>query len=127
MNAPTDATGAAASASDAVVILYTNYRGETAVRRIVPRKRHPMVGPNDVMWFGTNDYHKGADDKPEPQWFITAEDVDRSPSVMRDFALSGIRAWGQEAVDAALAAPAPVVPEEVRRIGEAVRDVVRSA
>lgn len=62
----------------AVPILYTNYRGETGVRRIVP-------GP---LWFGSTEWH------PEPQWLLTADEPDTGKR--RDFALSGIIAWGAD-------------------------------
>lgn len=68
---------------DPVAILYTNHRGETAVRRIVPRD----------WWFGSTEWH------PEPGWLLTADEPDTGKR--RDFALSGIRAWGRAAVEAA--------------------------
>lgn len=58
-----------------VAILYTNYRGDTSLRRVLPKK----------VWFGGTDWH------PEPQWLLDAEDVDRG--VDRTFALKDIRAW----------------------------------
>jgi hypothetical protein len=63
-----------------VRILYVNWRGETSVRRIVP-------GPT---WFGSTEWH------PEPQWLMTADEPDTGKR--RDFALAGIKAWGEEAV-----------------------------
>ncbi|WP_345820179.1 hypothetical protein ABC766_29685 [Methylobacterium fujisawaense] len=63
-----------------VPILYVNWRGETSVRRIVP-------GPT---WFGSTEWH------PEPQWLMTADEPDTGKR--RDFALAGIKAWGEEAV-----------------------------
>ena len=51
------------------IVIYTNWRGVTAVRRIVPR----------AVWYGTTPHH------PEPQWFVRALDVDRDAE--RDFAL----------------------------------------
>lgn len=71
-----------------VVILYENWRGETAVRRI------EVASPMLALRFGATDWH------PEPQWLLAAHDVDKDAA--RDFALSGIKAWGKEAVDAAL-------------------------
>lgn len=86
------------AAAETVTILYENYRGETAVRRITPIARE---------WFGSSDWH------PEPQWLFTAFDMDKE--VFRDFARSGVKAWGQAAVDAALSAPAsPGVPDSLR-------------
>lgn len=83
----TDQTqGAGTAAGDPVTILYTNHRGETAVRRITPIARE---------WFGSSDWH------PEPQWLFTAFDMEKE--AFRDFARAGVKAWGQAAVDAALA------------------------
>jgi len=58
-----------------VSMVYTNYRGETAVRKIVPRK----------IWFGKTDWH------PEEQWLLTALDVGKEAD--RDFALKDIKCW----------------------------------
>jgi len=58
-----------------VRILYTNYRGETALRTIVPEK----------MLFGGTEWH------PEPQWLLEAYDVEKGAS--RSFAMKDIRAW----------------------------------
>ncbi|MBN8625810.1 MAG: hypothetical protein J0M17_10000 [Planctomycetes bacterium] len=58
-----------------VSILYTNYRGETALRRVHPKR----------IWFGGTDWH------PEPQWLLDATDVERN--VERTFAMKDIRAW----------------------------------
>jgi predicted DNA-binding transcriptional regulator YafY len=56
-------------------ILYTNYRGETGLRRIRPERLH----------FGSTEWH------PEPQWLLDAIDLDKSAS--RTFAMKDIRAW----------------------------------
>jgi hypothetical protein len=53
-------------------VAYTNYRGETAVRAILPKS----------VWFGSTEWH------PEPQWFLTAYDVDKGAD--RDFALKDL-------------------------------------
>lgn len=66
-------------------VVYRNWRGETAVRRILP---------NTVTWCST-EHH------PEPQWIMRAFDVDRE--VWRDFAMRDM----SPAVEAALAPPAP--------------------
>jgi predicted DNA-binding transcriptional regulator YafY len=58
-----------------VRILYTNYRGETALRIIVPQK----------ILFGETEWH------PEPQWLLEAYDVEKGAS--RSFAMKDIRAW----------------------------------
>lgn len=92
------------TAVDPVAILYTNYRGETAVRRIMPCY-HP--DGHDALWFGKTWWH------PEPQWLLSAVDCENehwitrpdSGLARRDFAVADIKAWGQAAVDAALATP----------------------
>lgn len=58
-----------------VRILYTNYRGETDFRRILPQQIH----------FGSTEWH------PEPQWLLDAVDVEKGAG--RSFALKDIRAW----------------------------------
>jgi hypothetical protein len=58
-----------------VNILYTNYRGETDVRAIIPIK----------IWFGATDWH------PEAQWLLDAVDIKKSAN--RSFALKDIKAW----------------------------------
>ncbi|MCK5605195.1 hypothetical protein KAR91_25110 [Candidatus Pacearchaeota archaeon] len=60
---------------EAVSILYTNYRGETTVRQIVPKK----------LWFGGTDWH------PEEQWLLDAYDLEKQAD--RSFAMKDIRAW----------------------------------
>ena len=52
-----------------VTLTYTNWKGETALRTIIPRH----------IWWGFTYYH------PEPQWLLTAFDVDTEAE--RDFAL----------------------------------------
>jgi hypothetical protein len=66
-----------------VKITYTNYRGETAEREIIPRSR----------WWGFTTYH------PEKQWLIGALDVDKC--ALRDFAERDI-SQGLEQVHEAL-------------------------
>ncbi len=63
------------SESKQVKILYTNYRGETAIRTVIP----------DKIWFGSTDWH------PEPQWLLDAIDTEKGAS--RSFALKDIKAW----------------------------------
>ena len=58
-----------------VHIVYTNYKGETGVRKILPKE----------LKFGSSDYH------PEPQWLLTAFDVDKQAE--RTFAVKDIKAW----------------------------------
>jgi predicted DNA-binding transcriptional regulator YafY len=70
--APTDP---ALDLSKAIGIVYKNYRGETARRRIVPQR----------LWFGATKWH------PDKQWLLDAIDVDkRSP---RSFALRDIQSY----------------------------------
>jgi hypothetical protein len=59
----------------AVHVVYTNYRGETAVRKIVPER----------IWFGSTEWH------PKDQWLLDALDVEKQAK--RSFALKDIRAW----------------------------------
>ena len=55
--------------SQAVRILYRNYRNEVAVRCILPVR----------VWFGPTEWH------PEPQWLLDAIDLDKGAE--RSFAL----------------------------------------
>jgi len=78
------ADGAIGTTSDSfrddqvVSVVYTNYRGETAVRRIVPKS----------IWFGATDWH------PTPGWLLDAYDVEKAAE--RSFALKDIKAWFSE-------------------------------
>lgn len=47
---------------------YTNWRGETAIRTVVP----------EGIWFGVTEWH------PTEQWFLKARDVQKGE--LRDFA-----------------------------------------
>jgi hypothetical protein len=58
-----------------VNILYTNYRGETAVRRIVPIR----------VEFCETEWHPGK------QWILVAQDLEKGAE--RSFACKDIRAW----------------------------------
>jgi len=58
-----------------VKILYTNYRGETAVRQIIPIK----------IWFGKTDWH------PEEGWLLDAYDIEKQAE--RSFSMKDIKAW----------------------------------
>ncbi len=64
----------------ALAIRYTNHRGETADRRIVPRQ----------IRFGSTEHH------PEPGWIIEATDLDKG--AQRSFAWEGICAAHREEV-----------------------------
>jgi predicted DNA-binding transcriptional regulator YafY len=59
----------------AVKILYTNYRGETSRRVILPEK----------IWFGSTEWH------PEAQWLLDAHDVEKY--AIRNFAMKDIKEW----------------------------------
>ncbi|MGW6061923.1 hypothetical protein [Streptomyces sp. NPDC055189] len=61
--------------SKTVRILYVNYRGEKAWRRIQPVK----------IWYGATDWH------PEYQWLMDALDLEKKAE--RSFALKDIQAW----------------------------------
>lgn len=76
--------------TDLITILYQNWRGETSVRRLFlsASGMHPF--------FGVSEWH------PEPQWLFPALDAEGGKG-WRNYALSEVRAWGQGAVDAALA------------------------
>ena len=60
---------------EAVAILYTNYRGETSVRTIIPKR----------IWFGKTDWH------PEEQWILEAYDLDKGAE--RGFAMKDVKSW----------------------------------
>lgn len=59
----------------AVQILYTNYKGETAHRNIVPER----------IWFGATEWH------PQAQWLLDAFDLEKN--ALRNFALKDIHEW----------------------------------
>lgn len=61
--------------SQAVSILYTNHRGETAVRKILPKR----------IWFGATEWH------PLEQWLLDAEDLDKKEG--RTFAMKDVLSW----------------------------------
>ena len=61
-----------------VNIVYTNYRGETRLRQIIPKR----------IWFGCTEWHS------EEQWLLDAYDVNKQCG--RSFALKDIRAWFPE-------------------------------
>ena len=56
-------------------IVYTNWRGETAQRMIIP----------ESIYFGSTEWH------PELQWLLRALDVEKQ--AMRDFAIKDISSW----------------------------------
>jgi len=59
----------------AAQIVYTNYKGETRIRSIVPSR----------VFFGSTDWHR------DPQWLLEAHDVEKNEN--RTFALRDVRAW----------------------------------
>jgi predicted DNA-binding transcriptional regulator YafY len=61
-----------------VQILYTNYKGETAVRSIFPLK----------IWYGSTNWH------PQPQWLLDA--IECKKKAKRTFALKDVKAWSVE-------------------------------
>lgn len=65
----------ALSAVRQVSITYTNYKGETAERKIIPH--------SGGLRFGTSKWHH------EPQWLVSAYDVDKKAD--REFALKDIK------------------------------------
>ena len=75
-----DAAPGVAEAAPPVTLTYTNWRGETAERTIIPLR----------PWFGATEWH------PEPQWLLTAIDVEKGAE--RDFALKD---FGQPVAPAA--------------------------
>jgi len=58
-----------------VKIIYTNYKGETAERTIIPIE----------LWFGSTEYH------PEEQWLLKAFDVEKKAE--RNFAVKDVKGW----------------------------------
>lgn len=59
----------------AIRIVYTNYRGETASRHVIPQR----------VWFGATDWH------PKEQWLLDALDLDKGAE--RSFALRDIKSY----------------------------------
>jgi predicted DNA-binding transcriptional regulator YafY len=58
-----------------VQIVYTNYRGETMVRNIVPKE----------FKFGVSEWY------PVPQYYVVAYDLEKKAD--RYFVMKNIRAW----------------------------------
>ena len=58
-----------------VKIIYTNYRGETFLRTIIPKE----------IVFESNEFHK------EEQWILVAFDIDKQAE--RRFAIKYIKSW----------------------------------
>jgi hypothetical protein len=114
-----DSAGTFTGRPQPLTILYTNWRGETAVRRILI---DAIAYGNEALGlaYGWNEWH------PEEQWLLSATDADKGER--RTFAMAGIKAWGQAAVDAALAsstpdpAATPGVPDSLREAFAAATD-----
>ncbi len=70
---PAELTGLALK--NPIKVRYTNYRGETAVRTIVPIS----------FYFGSTEYHK------EEQWLVKLWDIERDAE--RIYALKEITEW----------------------------------
>ena len=58
-----------------ITVVYTNWKGETAIRRILPMQIN----------FSSNEWHT------TPQWLLEAYDLDKK--AVRVFAVKDIRAW----------------------------------
>jgi len=59
----------------AVKIVYTNYRGVTSEREVIPER----------IWFGSTEWHR------EEQWLLDAHDVGKD--ALRNFAMKDIHEW----------------------------------
>ena len=68
-------TETSADKTKIVRIVYTNYRGETNTREIIPKE----------MYFASTDWH------PEKQWLLKAFDISKNAD--RSFAVKDIRCW----------------------------------
>ncbi len=55
-----------------IMVKYTNWRGETSLRKILPIR----------IWYGATEWH------PQSQWFMDAYDTDKE--ALRSFALKDI-------------------------------------
>lgn len=58
-----------------IEIIYTNYRGETSNRKIIPQN----------IWFGETEWH------PQKQWLLDAFDINKNAN--RSFAMKDIKSW----------------------------------
>lgn len=87
---------------DSVSIDYTNYKGQRALR---------LVMPQHIFW-GATSYHR------EPQWMLIAIDVIRG--VSREFAMRDIHAWGQAKVVGVT--PTALTPSEQERVRQKYGD-----
>lgn len=71
---------------EVVLVNYTNWKGITSLRRIVPLH----------IFFGCNEWHDGE------QWLLQAFDVDKG--VERTFALKDIHSWTAVSTDVSCSA-----------------------
>lgn len=58
-----------------IKICYTNYRGETSIREILPIR----------IWFGVTEWHK------EEGWLLDAFDIEKKAE--RSFSITDIKSW----------------------------------
>ena len=58
-----------------IKICYTNYKGETAIREIIPLQ----------IWYGSTEFH------PADGWLLDAYDVEKK--AQRSFSLKDVKAW----------------------------------
>ena len=65
-------------ARKAVTIVYTNYKGVTTARKIIPKE----------IVFAHNEWH------PSDQWLLIAYDIDKQAN--RSFAMKDIHSWSTE-------------------------------
>lgn len=75
LNTTAESTANASARSKAIKIVYTNYRGETALRKVLPQR----------IWFGATEWH------PEKQWMLDAIDLEKD--ARRSFALRDIKSY----------------------------------
>ena len=85
--------------SENLTITYTNYRGETSVRRITPM----------ALYYGRSEWHEGW------QWILRARDLDKDE--VREFALKDFGAPATARNDA-LEEAAKVAAEAARKANE---------
>ncbi|WP_420421086.1 hypothetical protein [Simkania sp.] len=65
-----------------VVILYRNWQGEIANRRILPKS----------VYYGSSQWH------PKQQWLLIADDLEKNAE--RHFALKDILSWSPKKINA---------------------------
>ena len=76
---------------------YTNYKGETAIRNIMPV----------TLYYGSNEWH------PEEQWLLVAWDADKK--TLRTFSLKGFEEGNNK-----LSLPLPTSEDLPKEVGTAV-------